>query len=122
MAYDKKDLEDKAIKAIKDNNLFFIQDVIAFLPCASSTFYGLEMEKLESIKESIFKEKTNAKIGMRKKWYDSENATLQMGLMKLLSTDEELRKLSMQTNAHEGEITTNIISLGSGVKPNETTS
>jgi len=35
---------------------------------------------------------------MRSKWYKSENATLQMGLMKLISTDEELRKLSMQHN------------------------
>jgi hypothetical protein len=122
MAYDKKELEEKAVKAITENNLFFIQDVIAFLPCASSTFYGLELEKSEAIKEAIFKEKTNTKVLMRKKWYESENATLQMGLMKLLSTDEELRKLSMQTNALEGEITSNVISLGSGIKPNETTS
>jgi hypothetical protein len=33
---------------------------------------------------------------MRKKWYDSDNATLQMALMKLLSSQEEHRKLSQQ--------------------------
>ena len=30
---------------------------------------------------------------MRKKWYDSDNATMQMALYKLCSTDVEHRKL-----------------------------
>ena len=33
---------------------------------------------------------------MRYKWYQSNAPALQMALMKLLSTPEELRKLSMQ--------------------------
>jgi len=41
---------------------------------------------------------------MRKKWLKSDNATMQMGLMKLLSEDEELKKLSMNYNEHSGEI------------------
>ena len=31
---------------------------------------------------------------MRSKWYKSDNATLQMGLMKLISSDEERQRLS----------------------------
>jgi hypothetical protein len=38
---------------------------------------------------------------MRSKWYRSENPTLQLALMKLVSTDEELRKLSMQHQVNE---------------------
>jgi hypothetical protein len=37
--YNKKDLFEQAKKAIKDNNLFFFSDVVAFLPCHTDTFY-----------------------------------------------------------------------------------
>lgn len=101
MAYDRNKLEKQALEAIEKHKLFFIQDVISYLPCNSATFYNLELEKLETIKDALTKVKTDIKVSMRSKWYKSENATLQMGLMKLISTDEELRKLSMQHNANE---------------------
>ncbi len=40
---------------------------------------------------------------MRSKWYTSNAPALQMALMKLIATDEELRKLSM----NHTDITTN---------------
>ena len=39
MAYDTKELFEKAIEQIKKHKLFFIEDIIAFLPCRKSTFY-----------------------------------------------------------------------------------
>ena len=100
MAYKYKDLENQALAAIQKHKLYFIADVVAHLPCVSSTFYGLELEKSESIKDALLKVKTDLKLSMRSKWFKSENPTLQMGLMKLLATDEELKKLSMQYNDH----------------------
>jgi hypothetical protein len=38
---------------------------------------------------------------MRSKWYLSEQPTLQLALMKLISSEEELRKLSMSHNVLE---------------------
>jgi len=101
MAYDRNELEATAIAAIKKNKLFFIQDVIAYLPCTSSTFYHLGLEKSESIKEALLEIKTNIKVSMRSKWYLSEQPTLQLALMKLISSEEELRKLSMSHNVLE---------------------
>ena len=101
MSFEKHELEQMAIEQIRKNKLFFIQDVIAYLPCCSATFYNHELEKLETIKDELTKVKVEIKVSMRNKWYKSDNATLQMGLMKLLSTDEELRKLSMQHNLTE---------------------
>ena len=101
MAYDKNKLEKEAIKAIEKNKLFFNADVVAYLPCSERTFYDLKLHESQSIKEALTKVKTDIKVSMRSKWYKSENATLQMGLMKLISTDEELRKLSMQHNTNE---------------------
>jgi len=100
MAYNKKDLEEKALTAIKENELYFIQDVVTYLPCSSATFYNHELEKLETIKRELEKNAIRTKVSMRKKWKDSDNATLQMGLMKLLSTDEERRRLAMEYRDH----------------------
>lgn len=105
MAYNPKDLEKKAIEAIEKNKLFFIDDVIAYLPCSRATFYNLELEKLDTIKDALTKVKTEIKVSMRSKWYKSENPTLQMGLMKLIASPEELKQLSMthieSNNTHE---------------------
>jgi hypothetical protein len=39
--YDKQELVKMAEEAIKRNNLFFVNDIIAWLPCSTSTFYEL---------------------------------------------------------------------------------
>lgn len=46
MAYDRQKIFEQAKEAIKKNNLFFIEDIIAFLPIQKSTFY--EYFKLDS--------------------------------------------------------------------------
>ena len=105
MAYNPKELEKKALEAIEKNKLFFIDDVIAYLPCSRATFYNLELDKLDNIKDALTKVKTEIKVSMRSKWYKSENPTLQMGLMKLIASPEELKQLSMthveSNNTHE---------------------
>jgi len=105
MAYNPKDLEIKALEAIEKNKLFFIDDIIAYLPCSRATFYNLELDKLDNIKDALTKVKTEIKVSMRSKWYKSENPTLQMGLMKLIASPEELKQLSMthveSNNTHE---------------------
>tara|TARA_B110000093_G_scaffold163976_1_gene187287 strand:- start:631 stop:1005 length:375 start_codon:yes stop_codon:yes gene_type:complete len=123
MAYNYIDLEKQSLEAIEKHELFFITDVVAYLPCSSSTFYDYKLEKSEAIKEALTKVKTELKVSMRSKWYKSQNATLQMGLMKLLSTSEEIKKLSMNTNVHEGgdKPIQTIIHLGNGIDPNGTT-
>jgi hypothetical protein len=94
MAYKKEELEKKSLEAIEKYKLFFNEDIISYLPCSAATFYNHELEKLESIKDALTKVKTEIKVSMRSKWYKSENATLQMGLMKLIGSDEERRRLS----------------------------
>jgi hypothetical protein len=103
MAYDINELEKKSLEAIEKYKLFFIDDVVAYLPCSRATFYNHRLDKLDTIKDALTKVKTEIKVSMRSKWYQSTNPTLQMGLMKLISSDEELRKLSMQAT----DVTTN---------------
>ena len=106
MAYKTEELEKQALEAIEKHKLFFIEDIVAYLPCSKHTFYDHKLHEVHTIKDALLKVRTNLKVSMRSKWYKSQNATLQMGLMKLLSSDEELRKLAMQHT--EGETTIKI--------------
>ena len=107
MAYDRVKIFEQAKEVIVKKNLLFIEDVVAFLPIAKKTFYEyfpLDSNESNELKELLETNKINIKVSMRSKWYESDNATLQMGLMKLISTNEELSKLSMNTQSHEGNV------------------
>jgi pantothenate kinase-related protein Tda10 len=96
MAYDKKKIFEQAMEAIEKHKLFFIDDIVAFLPIAKSTFYEWKMEQSEELKASLEKNRTELKVSMRSKWYKSNAPALQMALMKLICNDDERKKLSMQ--------------------------
>jgi len=96
MAYDKQKIFEQAKEMIVKHKLFFVEDIIAFLPIASSTFYLWEMEKSEELKGLLQTNRIELKVSMRSKWYKSNAPALQMALMKLIATPEELKKLSMQ--------------------------
>jgi len=94
MAYDKKKLQKQALDAIKEHNLMFITDLPSYLPCARSTFYLLELDKVDDIKDALEVNRVRIKNGLRAKWYKSENATVQIALYKLIGTDDEVHRLN----------------------------
>lgn len=107
MAYDRKKIFEQAKQEIVNRKLFFIEDLVAFLPCNKTTFYEIfpiGSNESNELKELIDIQKTEVKSAMRKKWFASDNATLQMGLMKLICTDEERKKLAMQYTENELKI------------------
>jgi hypothetical protein len=95
MAYDKKKTFEQAKEMIIKHKLFFVDDIVAFLPISRSTFYEWQLDKSDELKELLNQNKTELKVSMRSKWYKSNAPALQMALMKLISTPEELKKLSM---------------------------
>lgn len=101
MAYDKQKIFEQAKAMIVKHKLFFLEDIIAFLPISSSTFYAWQMEKSEELKELLNQNRTELKVSMRSKWYKSNAPALQMALMKLIASPEELRKLSMNHQVNE---------------------
>lgn len=90
----KKEREQLALKAIEEYNLLFIKDIIAYVPFCRSTFYNDGLDKLDSIKSAIDKNRINTKHALRGKWYKSKSATLQIALYKLVADEEELRRLT----------------------------
>ena len=94
MAYDKADLEKKALAAIKRNKIKFITHVAAFLPCSERTFFNQELQELQSIKDAIETNRIGAKVTTLNRWENSENATLQVAFMKLIADDDEAHRLN----------------------------
>jgi len=98
MAYDKDEIFKKAKDLTIEHKLFFIEDIVSMLPCSKPTFYEffpLESNELNKLKELIDTNRTSIKIGLRKKWNDSEAPALQLSLYKLICSNEERKNLSM---------------------------
>ena len=96
--------EEDIIKCIKDKNIFTGNMIFTFYSGISRAHYfELKLNESDYIKNALDDNKNRTKHSMLSRWYQSENATLQMGLMKLLSTDEELKKLSMQYSSNENQ-------------------
>lgn len=108
MAYNRDEIFKQAIELITKHNLIFIDDVLSLLPIHPSTFYEwypAGSEKNLELKSEIDKIRIKMKANMRKKWYESDNASLQIGLMKLLGNDDECNRLSGNIQqAKTGEI------------------
>lgn len=103
MAYKTEDLKDQALKAIEKHKLFFIEDVIAFLPCVKSVFYDHfpnDSNGYKEIQEALTKNKVEVKTSLRSKWYKSNSAPLQLALYKLIANPDEHKALQMQYNDH----------------------
>ena len=108
MAYKTKELEKKSLEAIDKHKLFFIEDIVAYLPCDKSTFYNHKLHELDTIKDALEKNKVEIKTSMRSKWYKSDNPTLQMGLYKLIGTEQEAERLGT-TLKHQGSMDLSVI-------------
>lgn len=126
MAHNRNKIFKQAKEVIVKNKLFFIEDIVAFLPISKPTFYEffkIDSNEFNELKDLLDQNRVEIKVSMRSKWYKSENATLQLALMKLIGTDEEAHRLN--GSSQKIDATTNgkdintIINLGSGIKPDE---
>lgn len=97
MAYNKEKLFEQAKEAALKNNLIFIEEIVSFLPCSKPTFYEYfppDSNELNELKDIIEDNTVNIKSGLRNKWYESDNPTLQIALYRLTSRDDEHKKLN----------------------------
>ena len=106
MAYDKKELEKKALIAIEKHKLMFMDHIVAFLPCSKTTFYDLQLNQSDSIKKAVEEMRVSKKTKMLSNWIDSETPSLQIAAMKMISEEHEAHRLNgtRQEIKHDGGI------------------
>jgi hypothetical protein len=103
MAYDKKKIYKQAIDAITKNNLFFIEDIVAFLPISKKTYYEyfpLESNESNTLKELLEENKVKTKSSIRAKLYKSGKSSELIPLYRLIGTLEEKRALNQSYVDH----------------------
>lgn len=110
MAYDKQEIYNQAMKAIKEHELFFMEDVSAYVPCSRSTFYSYYpdgSDELDTLKGILEENKIKKKTAIRAKLFKGEKAAELLALYRLICTDDERRALSMSYQKVESEVNTN---------------
>jgi hypothetical protein len=94
---------EKAKQVIAKHNLIFIEEIVSYLPISKATFYDyypLESDELNELKTLLEDNSVSIKSGLRNKWYESENPTLQIALYRLTSRDDEHKKLNQSYIDH----------------------
>lgn len=111
MAYDREKIYQQAQAAIRDHNLFFIEDVVAWLPCDKTTFYRFfptESNEYNTLKRMCGDNKIKTKSGIRAKLYKEKGSSL-IALYKMICTEEERRALSLTYQENKQEITGQVV-------------
>lgn len=97
MAYDRNKIFKQAQDVIKEHNLFFIDDIVAWLPISKPTFYEffpLESNELNELKKMLEDNKVRMKTSIRAKLYKGKGTDL-IALYKMICTDEERKAIAM---------------------------
>jgi len=103
VAYDPKKIFEKAKEQIKKHNLFFIEDIVAFIPCNKDSFYRFfptDSDEYDILKELLNDNKIKTKSSIRSKLHKGDRAAELLALYKLICTNEEREALSMQKVDH----------------------
>ena len=123
MAYDKQVIFEQAKQAILENSLYFIEDIVAYLPISKKTYYEyfpIQSDESNELKDLLSENKIKMKVKLRQKLSKGEKASEILALYKLICSDEERKALQMVYTENKTEQTTTIINLGDGINPNET--
>ena len=97
MAYDRNKIFKQAQNVIREHNLFFIDDIVAWLPISKPTFYEffpLESNELNELKRMLEDNKVRMKTSIRAKLYKGKGADL-IALYKMICSDEERKAIAM---------------------------
>lgn len=97
VAFDRDKLYQQAKTAITENNLFFIEDIVAFIPCSKPTFYEhfpIDSNELNNLKDLLEQNKIRTKSAIRAKLYKSPKASELLALYRLICTPEERKMLN----------------------------
>lgn len=97
MAYSRKRLYEQALQVIEERNLFFIEDLVAFLPCDRATFYRKfpqGCDECDAIKRALETNKVRTKSAIRHRLFNMDNPTAQIALYRMIATPEERDAIS----------------------------
>ena len=97
--------EKGILEAIEKHPIFCFNDIFGFyMGCSRATAYNHGLDKLDSIKEALEKNRAKGVDYLLQKWIAGDNSTLQIAAMRLICTKEEHQLLNQQYIEHTGNI------------------
>ena len=102
MPYNREDVIQQILKVIPKEGVTFFGDIPLYISPSLRTLYEWNLHESQEIKEAIELERSKVKQKMRKKWLQSDNATLQIVGYRLMATREELEAIT--TNRVESKV------------------
>lgn len=91
-----KAYEKELLEIIKERKIMFFSHAFAYASFSPATAYNHNLEKLDTIKEALAKNRASGVTYMLNKWIGSDNATLQIAAMRIISDEELRRSLNQQ--------------------------
>ena len=110
--YTREQIFERAKEAIMENNLFFIRDVVAFLPISRGYFYEMfdanKDDTNDTYKDELFGElvemleanKIKTKCKIRKKLEKGDKASELLALYRMICTPDERREINQSYIDH----------------------
>lgn len=87
--------EKGILEAIQKHPIFSFNDIFVYYKgCCRATAYNHNLDKLDSIKEAIYTNKRKGVTSLKAKWLNSDNATLQLAIMRMICDPEEHKTLN----------------------------
>ena len=91
-----KAYEKELLEIIEERKIMFFSHAFAYASFSPATAYNHDLEKLETIKDALAKNRTSGVTYMLNKWINSDNATLQIAAMRIISDEDLRRSLNQQ--------------------------
>ena len=91
-----KKYEKELLKIIEERKIMFFNHAFAYASFSPATAYNHDLEKLDTIKDALAKNRTSGVTYMLNKWISSDNATLQIAAMRVISDEDLRRSLNQQ--------------------------
>jgi len=89
--------EKGIIEMIQKYPVFSFNDIFVYYKgCSRTTAYEHNLNKSDTIKEAIYDNKRKGVVSMLRKWVESDNPTLQIAAMRIISDDDERQRLNQQ--------------------------
>ena len=92
----KKEKLKEILVSIEKYNILFIKDIPAVSGIGIASIYRIfpiGSKAYAEIVKAIYDNRSKVRMGLLKKWYESDNATVQIALFKMIGTEEQRKKL-----------------------------
>lgn len=92
-----QELQEKALKILeKKKDIYFFGDLAIELGYNRQYLYdiGFSPDKNDTLKTALEENKKTVKRGLRNKWFNNNNPTVQIALYRLIADEEELNRLN----------------------------